>query len=45
LPETETKLRQTGWATEGRLGAEGGLLARDPDGNLIELVEDPGEVQ
>ena len=45
LPETETKLRQTGWATEGRLGAEGGLLARDPDGNLIEFVEDPRGVQ
>jgi hypothetical protein len=42
LPETETELRQTGWTTEGPLGAGASLLARDPDGNLFEFVENPG---
>jgi len=45
LPETEAELLQTGWATEGPLGAGASLLARDPDGNLIEFVENPGGVQ
>ena len=45
LQETETELRQTGWATEGPLGAGASLLARDPDGNLIEFVENPGGPQ
>jgi catechol 2,3-dioxygenase-like lactoylglutathione lyase family enzyme len=45
LDEAETELRQTGWATEGPLGAGPSLLARDPDGNLIELVENPDGVQ
>jgi hypothetical protein len=41
LRETEAELRQNGWSTEGPLGAGASLLARDPDGNLIEFVEDP----
>jgi len=45
LRETEVELRQTGWVTEGPLGAGASLLARDPDGNLIEFVENQGEVQ
>jgi catechol 2,3-dioxygenase-like lactoylglutathione lyase family enzyme len=45
LRETEVELRQTGWATEGPLGPGASLLARDPDGNLIEFVENPGGVQ
>jgi hypothetical protein len=45
LPEVETELRQTGWATEGRLSAAGSLLARDPDGNLIEFVKELSGLQ
>ncbi len=45
LREAESELRQSGWATEGPLGAGASLLARDPDGNLIEFVENPGGVQ
>jgi catechol 2,3-dioxygenase-like lactoylglutathione lyase family enzyme len=45
LRETEAELRQTGWTTEGPLGAGASLLARDPDGNLIEFVENPGGEQ
>lgn len=45
LRETEVELRETGWATEGPLGAGASLLARDPDGNLIEFVENPGDDQ
>jgi hypothetical protein len=45
LREAETALRQTGWATEGSLGEGASLLARDPDGNLIEFVEDQGGAQ
>ena len=44
LPETNAELRQTGWTTEGSLGPGASLLARDPDGNLIEFVENPGPV-
>lgn len=42
LRETEAELRQTGWTIEGSLGEEASLLARDPEGNLIEFVENPG---
>ena len=45
LRETEAELRLTGWTMEGPLGAGASLLARDPDGNLIEFVEKQGEVQ
>jgi catechol 2,3-dioxygenase-like lactoylglutathione lyase family enzyme len=45
LRETEAELQLTGWATEGPLGAGASLLARDPDGNLIEFVENQGGVQ
>jgi catechol 2,3-dioxygenase-like lactoylglutathione lyase family enzyme len=41
LPEAETELRDTGWKVEGALGAGPSLLARDPDGNLVEFVENP----
>jgi hypothetical protein len=39
LPEAETELRDAGWKIEGALGAGASLLARDPDGNLVEFVE------
>ena len=42
LHETEAELRQSGWTTEGSLVGDAGVLARDPDGNLIEFVENPG---
>ena len=45
LRETEAELRLTGWTMEGSLGAGASLLARDPDGNLIEFVENQGEMQ
>ena len=31
-----------GWTAEGALGGGASLLARDPDGNLLEFVENPG---
>ena len=39
LPEAEAELRAGGWTTEGSLGHGASLLARDPDGNLLEFVE------
>jgi hypothetical protein len=42
LPEAEAELRAGGWTTEGALGGGASLLARDPDGNLLEFVENPG---
>jgi len=42
LPEAEAELRRDGWRAEGALGGEGSLLARDPDGNLVEFVENTG---
>jgi hypothetical protein len=41
LKAVEELLVGTGWAREGSLGATGSLLARDPDGNLLEFVEEP----
>ncbi len=41
LAEAEDELRASGWTTEGALGAGASLLARDPDGNLLEFVENP----
>jgi catechol 2,3-dioxygenase-like lactoylglutathione lyase family enzyme len=45
LREAEAELRQGGWSTEGPFGAGASLLVRDPDGNLIEFVENLGEEQ
>jgi hypothetical protein len=42
LAEAEAELRAGGWTTEGSLGGGASLLARDPDGNLLEFVENPG---
>jgi hypothetical protein len=42
MAEAEVELRAAGWAIEGSLGAGASLLARDPDGNLLEFVENPG---
>ena len=42
LAEAETELLAGGWTTEGALGGGASLLARDPDGNLLEFVENPG---
>jgi hypothetical protein len=42
LSQAEAELRAGGWSTEGALGDGASLLARDPDGNLIEFVENPG---
>ena len=39
LSEAEAELRAGGWTTEGPLGGGASLLARDPDGNLLEFVE------
>jgi hypothetical protein len=42
LKEIEELLIKTGWAREGTLGSStGSMLARDPDGNLLEFVEEP----
>jgi hypothetical protein len=42
LSEAEAELRAGGWTTDGALSGGASLLARDPDGNLLEFVEDPG---
>jgi hypothetical protein len=42
MAEAEVELREAGWEIEGSLGAGASLLARDPDGNLLEFVENPG---
>ena len=41
IAEAEVELQEAGWAIEGSLGAGASLLARDPDGNLLEFVENP----
>jgi hypothetical protein len=40
LKKIEKLLVETGWTREGTLGSTGSMLARDPDGNLIEFVEE-----
>ena len=42
LSDAETELHKEGWTTAGELGGGASLLARDPDGNLLEFVENPG---
>jgi hypothetical protein len=42
LSEAESELRGNGWTTEGALGGAASVLARDPDGNLLEFVETAG---
>lgn len=41
LKEIEELIAATGWTREGALGPTGSMLARDPDGNLLEFVEEP----
>jgi hypothetical protein len=41
LSQAAAELRAGGWTTEGALGDGASLLARDPDGNLLEFVENP----
>jgi hypothetical protein len=40
LREVKKHLHKTGWMLEGSFGAGASLLARDPDGNLLEFVEE-----
>jgi hypothetical protein len=40
LAETEEQILEAGWTKEGSLGSTSSLLARDPDGNLLEFVEE-----
>jgi len=42
LADTRAQLAESGWTTEGSLGAGNSLLARDRDGMLAEFVEIPG---
>jgi hypothetical protein len=42
LAETRAQLAESGWATEGSLGAGNSLVVRDPDGMLAEFVEISG---
>ena len=42
LAETRAQLAESGWTTEGSLGAGNSLVARDPDGMLAEFVEISG---
>jgi hypothetical protein len=39
--EIKTVLLRTGWTMEGSFGAGASVLARDPEGNLLEFVETP----
>jgi hypothetical protein len=41
LKEIEERLAKTGWKSEGNLGYDRSLLARDSDGNMFEFVEEP----
>jgi hypothetical protein len=41
LSGTKSMLLRTGWTMEGSFGTGASLLARDPDGNLLEFVETP----
>jgi hypothetical protein len=41
LSDAAAELHREGWTTGGELGG-GSLLASDPDGNLLEFVENPG---
>jgi len=43
LQEIEKQLVETGWTKEGTLGSTDSFLARDPDGNLLEFVQEPGD--
>ena len=43
LAEAAAELQESGWTIEDGLGAGASLLARDPDGNLLEFVENPGD--
>ena len=45
LKELEEQILRSGWKIEGTLGPAGNVLVRDPDGNLLELVEQPAEHQ
>jgi catechol 2,3-dioxygenase-like lactoylglutathione lyase family enzyme len=45
LKEMEDRLVKSGWKLEGTLGPAGNALVRDPDGNLLEVVEHPAEHQ
>jgi hypothetical protein len=41
LSDCKDVLLRTGWTMEGSFGTGASLLARDPDGNLLEFVETP----
>jgi hypothetical protein len=41
LDKTREQLIKTGWVIAGSLGSPKSLLARDPDGSVIEFVEQP----
>jgi hypothetical protein len=43
LEEIEERLVKTGWKIQGALGSRGNVLARDPDGNMLEFVEVPSD--
>jgi hypothetical protein len=42
LSEVALDLTQNGWVAVGSLGGPSSLLARDPEGNVLEFVENPG---
>jgi hypothetical protein len=43
LKEIEELIFEAGWTREGALGPTGSILARDPDGNLLEFVEESAD--
>jgi hypothetical protein len=43
LKEMAGRIAKSGWKIEGTLGPAGNVLARDPDGNLLEFVEQPAD--
>jgi catechol 2,3-dioxygenase-like lactoylglutathione lyase family enzyme len=45
LREVEELLVETGWTKEGTLGSStDSVLVRDPDGNLLEFVQEPADL-
>jgi hypothetical protein len=45
VSEAEAELISGGWTVVGSLGGGASLLVSDPDGNVLEFVENPGTTE